>query len=316
MLIFAVLGLILLGLIMLVAASAQSLVPDIFLPFLAAALYCASIMLVKCASASGRLSGVSALVINNFIAGAAFAPLIFVSPLPGDLVLLWQPLLVGLLCSAGNVATFICAERGEISLMTPIMGMKMIFVIVFAGAFLDAPLPSSIVAAGVICCVAVFIMGFERGSLKSRKIAFTVSLAVAACLCYAACDVLIQKFAPNFSKGAMVGFMTVVMPFSVLPFAPRFLREAAASGRRELSLGVAAGALMVLEMFLMILAISGPVGASLCNILYNTRGIMSIVFVYLLGRKFAPLKELSGASAAQRAAGAAMILAAVFMVLY
>lgn len=296
-------------------ASVLGFLPDVFLPFIAAVFYCFSIMLVKCASRSGTLSGVSMLVMNNLLSGLVFAPCLLFCGLPQDLSLAWQPLLVGALCAAGNIATFICAERGEISLMTPIMGVKMLFVIILAGALLDVPLPRSIVVAGAMCCVAVFIMGFSRRSLKSSKAGFSVVLALMACAFYAACDVLIQKFSADFSACATAGFMTIAIAASVLPLVPRFLREARASSAGTLALGGASAAFMVLEMFIMVLAISGDIGASLCNILYNTRGIMAIVFVYVLGRRFAVLRELSGASALQRCVGAALILAAVAIVL-
>ena len=73
---------------------------------------------------------------------------------------------------------------------------------------------------------------------------------------------------------------------------------------------------MIMEMYLMFLSIVGEVGAALCNILYNTRGIMSVVLMFVVGKFVVDMKELSKASALQRIVGATMILIAVIIVIY
>lgn len=301
---------------MTIFASSIPLIPDILLPFLAAIFYCVSIILVKYASQTTKLSGESILVINNLLLGAIFIPpLFFENDLP-SVSIWWQPLLASTLCAVGNIATFICAERGEVSLMTPIMGIKIIFVILLSSLLLNSTLGLDIVISGAICCAAVFIMGYSKQKVKSGKLNLTLILALTACTSYAACDVVIQKYAPNFTSKAMIGLLTVMMPLSIIHLIPNFVKEAKSSNLKALAIGISAALLMVMEMFLMFSAITSDVGAALCNILYNSRGLISVILILAFGKFVPSLKELSNASALQRSLGAILIFLAVAIALY
>lgn len=83
-----------------------------------------------------------------------------------------------------------------------------------------------------------------------------------------------------------------------------------------MSFAALAAGLMVVECVLMVFAITGSVGAPLCNILYNTRGIFSVALIFILGKKIPALSEISQSSAMRRMAGSLMILSAVAMVLF
>ena len=290
--------------------------PDILFPIFAAGLYCVSIMLAKYASRSGTFSGTSVLVMNNILSGLVFIPAIFFEETMPNWSIVWQPLSASCFCALGNIATFVCAERGEVSLMTPIMGIKIMFVILFARILLDANMPHTITIAGAICCIAVFIMGWSKNSLRTKKLGITLLLSFTACISYAMCDVIMQKYAPNFSRNAMLSLTSVAMPLSIIPFLPRFFKDISRSRKTTLAIGGMSAGFMIMEMYLMFLSIVGDVGAALCNILYNTRGIMSVVLMFIIGKFVANMKELSNASALQRIVGATMILIAVIIVIY
>lgn len=114
--------------------------PDILFPVFAAACYAFGVIAIKCASKNKTISGMSLLTMNNLLSGAVFIPQIFFAPALPEISIIWQPLLAGAFCAAGNLATFICAERGEVSLMTPIMGVKILFVLMFSNIMLHAKL--------------------------------------------------------------------------------------------------------------------------------------------------------------------------------
>lgn len=290
-------------------------IPDVFYPFIAAVFYCGSVMLVKYASQSQTLSGLSMLVMNNLLSGIVFIPAIFFETDFPDISIIWQPIIASIFCAIGNIATFTCAERGEVSLMTPLMGIKTLMVVMFARVFLDINLPHTITVAGIICCVAVFIMSFSINSLRSKKLGVTILLAMIACISYALCDVFIQKYAPNFTRNTMLSLTSVAMPLSIIPLLPKFFKEVSISDKKTLFLGGGSAVLMIVEMYLMFISISGELGASLCNILYNTRGLLSVILIYFVGKRFVKLRELSNASAIQRSVGAIMILIAVIIAL-
>ncbi len=290
--------------------------PDILFPVLAAACYALGVIAVKYASKSKTISGVSLLAMNNLFSGAVFIPQIFFAPDLPEFSIIWQPLLAGAFCAAGNLATFICAERGEVSLMTPIMGVKILFVLIFSNVMLQTRLPFSIMISGAICCAAVFIMGASKSKLNRQKFRFTVFLALSACASYAACDVLMQKYAPNFSTRAMLALTTVAMPVSVIPLIPKLIGELKKSNPETIAFGSFSSVLLVGESYLMFISITGAVGAAMSNILFNTRGIIAIALIFAFGTKSMKIRELDRHLAMRRAFGAAMILLSIFAALY
>ena len=289
---------------------------EISFPVIAAALYSLSVILVKLATSDEKLSPTSILVFNNVSMWILFMPSLFTEGGVKDFALVWQPLLVGVFFAMGNFATFLCAHKGEVSLMTPIMGLKILAVLLFSRIIIGMELPHTMIAAGIICCAAVFIMGYSKRRISSKKEWITFALALWACTSYAACDVFIQKFSPNFSPLSLLCLCNFVLILSTLPYFGRCWREIRSAGRKNLALGGAAAALMVAESLFMFFALAGRVSAPLCNILYNTRGIMSVVFVFAIGKYVSGLETLTQGTAARRAVGSLMILGAVALVLF
>ena len=289
---------------------------ELTFPVIAAALYSLSVIFVKLSTAENKISPTSILVLNNVAMWLLFLPSLFFKGGIKDMMLIWQPILVGLFFAMGNYATFLCAHKGEVSLMTPIMGLKILIVLILAKFILGMELPHLMVAAGIICCIAVFIMGYSKKRISSKKEWLTFGLAIWACSSYAACDVLIQKFSPNFSALSMLCISNFVLLISTFPYFKRFARDLKNAPKPALALAATAAALMVVEALFMFFALTGSVSAPLCNILYNTRGIMSIILVFIIGKYVDGLDKLSQGSAIRRVIGSIMIFASVGMVVF
>ncbi len=287
------------------------------LPFLAAALYSSSVILAKLASNTGRMAPTSILFLNNFAIWLVYLPMLFFPDVSVGWPTLWKSIIIGLFFSMGNYATFLCAYKGELSLMTPIMGVKILFVLLFSRLIIGNELPGTMLLSGFICCTAVFLMGYapKKAGTKPGRERATYALAMWACASYAMCDVLFQKFSEAEDPILLLCICNFIPLVSTIPFIRRFVRDVRYMSVRSLSLGTVSALLMVGEATVLVLAITGGVGAALCNILYNTRSIISIVLVYILGNFYPELNELSRASAIQRIAASVMILAAISMVL-
>ncbi len=290
--------------------------PDVLYPIFAALCYTLGVIIIKYSSQNNALSGSSLLVMNNLVSGLVFIPQIFFANALPELNIVWQPLLAGAFCAVGNIATFFCAERGEVSLMTPIMGVKILFVLMFSALLLRTHLPLSIIIAGALCCISVFIMSWTKQNGEKSKLIFTIFLALLASTAYAICDVILQKTAHNFDTPAMLSIMTLPIFLSIIPFIPKFFKEAYSTSKNAISLGVLSAIFLVGESYLMFISITGKVGAALCNILFNTRGVIAIILVYILGKQFAKIKELNKSQAIRRIVGAGLILISIFIALY
>lgn len=279
------------------------------LPIIAALFYSLSVVLVKVASREGGVRSTSMLAATNIMLAAVFLPITLCGELPpaGEL---WKPLIIGVFFALANYTTFLCAHYGEVSLMTPIMGVKVLLVFAAASVIAGVACSPIMLAAGVMCCVAVFIMGFDKSSLAGGKLLPTVALALATCTFYALCDVLVCFLGKSFDPFAFLGMTSVVLVVSSLPFIPQMCADFRPSNKAFGS-GLAAAAFMAFESMLMFRALAGGLDAGLCNIFYNTRGLMSIALVYFLANKYPELEKLSRASAQRRVFGSIMILVAV-----
>lgn len=290
--------------------------PELLLPVAAAAAYCLSVLFVKASTADGKLSPTSILATTNFLMFLAFLPTLLCNWQSVNPHLLWQPLLTGIFFAIGNWATFLCSHKGEVSLMTPIMGIKILLVILFLHIIVGGETPKSLIFAGLLCCAAVFIMGYSKSDTTPRgKRLWTYALAAIACISYAMCDVLFQKFSGNFDGMIILSLNNIVLAILSVPYIKTFCRNFRNANNKTLLLGAFSAILMTAEAVLMVIAIIGEVGAGLCNILYNTRGIMSVLLILAAGHINPSLRELNKASTLRRLTGSAMIMLAVYTVL-
>ncbi len=279
------------------------------LPIIAALFYSLSVVLVKAASGEGGVRATSMLAATNLMLAVVFVPVALCADLPpaGEL---WEPLIVGIFFALANYTTFLCAHYGEVSLMTPIMGVKVLLVFAAAAVIAGVACSPAMLAAGVLCCAAVFIMGFDKSSLAGGKLLPTIALALTTCTFYALCDVLVCFLGKSFDPFSFLGMTSVVLAVSSLPFMRQMCADFRPSNKSA-GAGLAAAAFMAFESMLMFRALAGGLDAGLCNIFYNTRGLMSIALVYFLANKYPELEKLSRASAQRRIFGSIMILVAV-----
>lgn len=290
--------------------------PELLLPVAAAAAYCLSVLFVKASTADGKLSPASILAMTNFLMFLVFLPTLVCNWHSVNPRLLWQPFLIGIFFAAGNWATFLCSHKGEVSLMTPIMGIKILLVILFLHIIVGVETPKSLIFAGLLCCAAVFIMGYSKSATTPRsKRLWTYALAAIACISYAMCDVLFQKFSGNFDGMIILSLNNIVLAILSVPYTKTLCRDFRNSNKKTLALGTFSAILMTAEAVLMVIAIIGEVGAGLCNILYNTRGIMSVLLILAAGHINPSLRELNKASTLRRLTGSTMIMLAVYTAL-
>ncbi len=146
--------------------------------------------------------------ITNLIVGACFLPIILLEKQPIAWHLLHQPILAGVAFFAGSWFTFIAIHRGDVSLVTPLMGSKVIFVALLA-VLLSAQSPSTtLIFASLLSAIGIAVMG-AKDFVHSRHAALTVSMALTSAAVFALCDVLVGKWAPGFGPMAFLTLSTV-----------------------------------------------------------------------------------------------------------
>ena len=139
----------------------DSAVPLLF-PLVSAVLYVIGAVFLRRAADFG-VGFWRTTFVANLIAAAAFAPMWC---LGGEFhpPLLWQPALAGLLFVLGSVLNFVSLNKGDVSLATPVLGIKIVLVAVFSAVATGQWGKPTIWLAAVLSTIAVALLNWSRGA--------------------------------------------------------------------------------------------------------------------------------------------------------
>ncbi len=290
----------------------SSLLP-VLLPLLAALIYVAGALLAK-RSAELGVGVWRTAFISNLVSAALFALLLpFGSTFRGDL--LWQPALVAVFYLLGQLLNFLALQHGDVSVATPVMGLKIIFVAVFTTLLLASGVSLKLWAAAGLSSLAIALLNRTDGAPR-HNVGRTILYAGGSAAMFAIFDVLVQKWAPAWGLGrflpVMLGFAAL---FSLLfvPFFHAPLREVPRAAWPWL---LGACLFIGLQSLIFVSTLARFGGATTANVLYSSRGLWSVVAVWAIGHWFGNREQQLGARVLRwRLAGAGLMLAAIILVL-
>lgn len=240
--------------------------------------------------------------------------------------LLWQdrnanwseahwPVLAGGLFFCGQVFTFAAIRIGDVSIHTPLMGIKVLMVALFAFALGVQEVNPEIWVAAVLSTLAVLLLGFSGASARGKTIR-TIVLALLSAASFALADIFLVRGARSFGPAPFLAVMMVVnasLSLGLIPFFRGGLRAIPTPAWRW----VAAGALLLglqsaaLGFFF---AHTGLVAEG--NILYSSRGIWSVFLgLILAGILRLENERMSSGAVARRLVGALLMSGAIWVVL-
>lgn len=227
----------------------------------------------------------------------------------------WQPLLTAVLFVLGQVLTFLALSRGDISVVTPVLGAKVILVALFSSLLRVGHVPLKW-WIGAACSTAAILLLNLGGEKKQRSSVAPVALAFSSAMAFGFNDVLLQKWLPVWGGGSFFPpmFLTVgVISFSFIPFFSAPLAHLSGAMWRWVGPGVF---LIGLNNAGIVLAIALIGNATVVNILYSSRGLFSVAGVWLVGHWFhSAEKNLGGHVMGWRLLGASLMGAAIVLVL-
>jgi drug/metabolite transporter (DMT)-like permease len=294
------------------------------LPLASAFGYVAAVLLVKRASAHGVGLWRTAFV-SNLAMGLCFAPLWLLGGAELDAALWWQPVMCAGLFFAGQVFTF-SALAGDVSLATPVLGLKIVFVAAASSWLLEETVrPAWWLAAALATAAVVLLQSGPRGvpataggkATGAQAPGRTVVFAALAALAFALSDVLVQRFAAQWGAGRLLPLMfglVAVLSFGLVPVFQAPLRSLRPAAWRWLAPGAL---LLALQAAGMAYTLGTHGRATAANILYSTRGLWSVLAVGLLGAWLGTADEraLPRGVFRRRLIGSGLMLAAVVLVL-
>jgi drug/metabolite transporter (DMT)-like permease len=285
----------------------------IFLPLFSAIVYVVAALLLKRASDLGADVWRSTRIINYTQALMAVPFWLLGGTIPG-LSLWWQPVVAGALFFAGQVFTLLALTTGDVSVATPVLGLKIVLVALLSVVLVGDPVGVRLWTAAALSSVAITLLNLSPGH-SHRRVARTIVLAALGAAAYASFDVLVQKFSPVWGTGR---FLPLAMAFGAayslaLPTGRAEIDRESRPYSRWLAAGATCFAIQGL-MFMSAVSIYRQVTSA--NVLYSSRGLWSVVGVWAVGHWFTNREQHLGARVlAWRLIGAILLLAAIVMAL-
>jgi drug/metabolite transporter (DMT)-like permease len=253
--------------------------------------------------------------LNNVAIGIYFLPWLAFLPHPLNWKMLIWPLVASVVYFVGQVSTFLAMRIGDVTVLTPVLGIKVVFVAVFTVLLGAGPMPWSWWLASGLAASAVFLLGLSNWRDRTRLVK-TALLAMASAALYGRCDLILQMHASELGALPFAAVMMgAVMVESLLLF-PFFRQPLRAIPRAAWPWALWGSLLCAAQSAGMAYTIGHYGQATAVNVVYSTRGLWSILLVCVVGPWFGNQERAAGAGVmARRLAGALLLLAAVGLIL-
>lgn len=252
-------------------------------PLVAAIGYAVASLLLKKALVEGA-HPMACFHINNWTSTLAFFPLVFFETQPVAWGLWYVPVGLGVLFFTGGWFTFIAMQRGDVSLVTPVLGSKVVFVALGASLFIAGSMKPLMWVAAIITTGGIFLMSAtDFKTPKGARLAGPVMMALVSAALYAFADVFLQKWAPTFGPKTFLALLSAttgmlsLLSMTLLPKRPPIPWNRAT----QWSLG--GSALIAAQSMTLGLSLAYFNDAVGVNVVYATRGMWSLAVVALLG---------------------------------
>ncbi len=252
------------------------------MPLAGAVIYAAASMFLKKALSEG-LQPMASFHINNWAGAVFFATLAFLEKGPVQWAHWYQPVLIGSVFFVGGWFTFLAMKRGDVSLVTPVLGSKVVFVALGIALFTAEKMSVLTWAAALVTTTGIFLMSAtDLKTPAGGRMAGPVVLTLISAACFALADVFVQSWAAAFGGKmflAITAGTTGVLSLVAMLFPGRpVLRWCRAT---QWSLG---GSFLIgVQAMLVALTIVTFRDAVGVNVVYATRGMWILMIVAVFG---------------------------------
>jgi drug/metabolite transporter (DMT)-like permease len=227
---------------------------------------------------------------------------------------LWQPAIVALLLVVGQILGFVALSRGDVSVATPVLGVKTILVALFTTALLPQGVPLRLWLGAGLSALAVSLL--HGGGGAHRRAALSAVTAVLAAICFALFDVLVQRFSPQWGVGRFLPIMNAMAAALSFGMVPLFHAPLRAVPRAAWPAVLGAAGFIAVQGLILITTVAWFGDATAVNIVYSSRGLWSVVAVWLIGHWFSSQEQHLGRRVlGWRLAGAALMTIAIVLAL-
>jgi len=254
----------------------------LLLPLLASLLFVCGLIFIKRASAHG-VSPWTVTFVANVWAAIIFSSLWLLGGSGQPFDKLWQPAIIAGLFVLGQVFTFSAIHRGDVSVATPVFGVKVVFVTVMLAVVFRELLPMSVWIAAVLATLGIGLVQWSPRNAGSRHhtgtVVLTITCACAAAFSFATFDVLVQSWAPQWGTGRLlpaVFWIVGALSIGFLPFAQTQML-ADKKARVPLLFGTL---LVALQALCLVSTLANFGDAARVNVVYAMRGMWGVILAW------------------------------------
>lgn len=265
------------------------------------------LLLLKRAQAQGT-STWTTLIVVTWTTAVAFSALTLIGGTMQPLSLVWQPVIVGALFLAGLSFTFLGVEIGDVSIVTPVQGVKVLLVPALAVLVVGDVAGNRIWLAAAIAMGGIWLIQSTDDTLDRSKVRISIGCALLAAVSLSLFDLLIQKWAPAWGPGYFLPIAFASTALLSLGFL-NLARPNRQSIRSQLCWPLVIGALlMAVQAFGMTYTIAQFGDATRVNIVYSLRGLWGVLLTWTLAKSLGLADTLPASSVMlKRLAGAILI---------
>lgn len=289
--------------------------PLVLLPFASGVLYSFAALFIK----RGLQHGMDALRITfamNMAMGMASLSFLLFDSTPQEGAAWYMPVLAACAYTAGATFNTFALLKGDVSVATPLLGTKVLFVAVFAVLINGVSIPPALWGAGVLVVLALFLLRGPAGG-ATHNFGLTVILSLASAASFALCDSFFQQFAQIWGYSRFIPTVFIIgalLTCGLIPFFPK--RETAPPPEARRARWCAASINAVQAMGIAICLSLWVGGATTVNILYSSRGLWTVALVWSIGHWFANTeRDLGRSIMLRRLAGAVILTSAIVLAL-
>ena len=285
------------------------------LPLLAAVLFTSSALFLKRSSELGAGLWRTAFV-SNFINALLFCALLGMDAPPIRWELLWQPFCIAVCLFSGLMSQFVSFEKGDVSITVPVLGLKVVGVALLVPFFTEDRVDARAWCAAVLSVAGIALLNRKHRGSASRNVGVTVFTAGLTAAIFAVFDVLVQRWGPVWGAGRLLPIVYAFNALFSLALIPRFHAPLSALPAQTLKWLIPGSLLLGAQsiVFVGTLAIYGK--AAVVNVIYSSRGLLSVAAVWLAGHWFRNTeRDLGPRVLLWRLGGALLMLSAIILVI-
>ncbi len=278
----------------------------------AAIIYTLATLCMKRSSNAGVGPWRTTVVWNGLLALMSF-PCWFAADTPTGLSSLMIPLFISFAFFLGQLFNALAIQKGDVSLVTPIMGTKVVFVSVLAIFFLADDLSITTWIGTLLAAIGILLM---RGSnhTERKRLLPSILLGLMSAGSFGAFDILMQKF------GSEAGYAEIISrTFSFtflwsLLLISKWKSSIQKVDRHTWSWLLTGGFLHAGQAMLLAYVLTTFGDATRVNIVYSSRAFWSIVLVWIIGHWFSNNeRHLGKAVFSRRLAGSSFLCVAIIL---